>query len=395
MSSEIKYVVIDDNGEFTVVDDVHVDAVHDDRYYSKSETYWLAPVATAVDLPLTGNKHGDTRLILDTRYAYTWIEIETIDADGETIFVGDWHPVVGRYWGEPVDSNVDLPLTGNLDGEIRYVQDVNSMFVWDSTSASWNAVTQPAAMLYWQEPVNTVGDLPLTGNANGDVRLVLDTNDLYRWNGGLTEWQSVTETEDLFWLEPVNTIGDLPATGNTNGEVKLVLSNNELYRWNSTASDWEAITAVADIYWLEPVANSAALPLSGNRDGEVRLTKNDNNMYRWNDTLSSWVAVSTAGGAVSVGYEEQIPDSTEAANDYITLEDSTVTSLLPTSNETPTSLRTANIYVSVYLNGVRLSDGQWSYGYVSGEKRIEFDGTGLDAVNLDTDDEVIVEIIKT
>jgi len=99
--------------------------------------------------------------------------------------------------------------------------------------------------------------------------------------------------------------------------------------------------------------------------------------------------------AVEIGYEEQTPDASEASGDYITLTDASLTNQLPTSSKTATELRTSELYVAVYLNGLRLLDTEWSYGYVSTEKRIEFDGTGSSAVDLDTSDDVIVELVKT
>lgn len=40
----------------------------------------------------------------------------------------------------------------------------------------------------WRQPVMTITDLPSTGNNEGDVRLVLDTNLLYRWDPALEDW---------------------------------------------------------------------------------------------------------------------------------------------------------------------------------------------------------------
>lgn len=35
----------------------------------------------------------------------------------------------------------------------------------------------------WKSPVATLAALPATGNVNGDVRVTLDTSDVYEWNG--------------------------------------------------------------------------------------------------------------------------------------------------------------------------------------------------------------------
>jgi len=98
--------------------------------------------------------------------------------------------------------------------------------------------------------------------------------------------------------------------------------------------------------------------------------------------------------AIKLGYEEQQPSTTEAANDYIVLEDSSVTDLLPAESKTLSELRDMGIFMSVYLNGVLLSQYEVSYGYLSGEKRIEFDGTGAASLSIESDDVIVVKIIK-
>ena len=53
---------------------------------------------------------------------------------------------------------------------------------------SWEQITDKPQLAdsSWRSPVATVIDLPTIGNINEDVRLVLDTNDVYSWNN--TEW---------------------------------------------------------------------------------------------------------------------------------------------------------------------------------------------------------------
>jgi len=133
----MQYVIVDEFGQFTVVDDVHSAEVHDDRYYKKEAICWLPPIQTYDDLPLTGNYHGDSRLILADKNIYVWIETAGYDENGAPIFVGDWLPVIGNYWNEPVASFDDLPLTGNLNGEVRLIEDQNTLFRWNNTETEW------------------------------------------------------------------------------------------------------------------------------------------------------------------------------------------------------------------------------------------------------------------
>lgn len=44
----------------------------------------------------------------------------------------------------------------------------------------------------WRGPVQTVSDLPAGGNREGDVRLVIDTCELYKWSGVEREWQLIS-----------------------------------------------------------------------------------------------------------------------------------------------------------------------------------------------------------
>lgn len=48
----------------------------------------------------------------------------------------------------------------------------------------------------WKAPVPTFADLPLTGNDNGDVRLVIDINVIYSWDAdrAAPTWIRMTDT---------------------------------------------------------------------------------------------------------------------------------------------------------------------------------------------------------
>jgi len=56
-------------------------------------------------------------------------------------------------------------------------------------SAAWPPSGGGSA--YWGDAVNTSGDLPATGAVTGECRLVLDTDDIYEWNG--LSWERITQ----------------------------------------------------------------------------------------------------------------------------------------------------------------------------------------------------------
>jgi len=189
----VKYVIIDEHGKFSIVTSIHGPFFHDDRYYRKDQTYWLSPVETKQDLPLTGNKHGDTRAVLKEQTLYIWVERQQLDTDGQIVYVGDWLPVIGKYWSAPVETFADLPLTGNSDGEIKLVKDESSLYRWDATILAWQAIVQPSDVTFWKPPVPSFSDLPSTGNFDGDVRLVKDNNGVYRWDAAQSKWIDIHE----------------------------------------------------------------------------------------------------------------------------------------------------------------------------------------------------------
>lgn len=44
---------------------------------------------------------------------------------------------------------------------------------------------------YWKEPVSTIGLLPMINNKNGDMRLVMESNKIYRWDEDALNWIEV------------------------------------------------------------------------------------------------------------------------------------------------------------------------------------------------------------
>ena len=400
------------------------------------DLYWKEPVQTYNDLPLTGNFEGDVRLVLELNRPFRWDQN-----------LSQWIKlsVGSEYWKDPVDTYADLPLTGNLDGDIRYVKDLtdstygNKLYRWNSSTSNWVMVQpgthfhddryytkselDPAASIgnnvlddryftesellngalntvhptwadwnaifdwdtghrhkgvagdgpkisfndlidvpdladaHWKAPVATKNLLPSSGNLNGDVRLVLDTNDIYEWNASAGEWILISAGIER-WNLPVNTYNDLPPSGEV-GEIRLVLNEKRLYEW--TGTQWAQVEPGIHIHddryytkadldpsasignnvldsryytqdqidilfdpqaghkhtgqpgdapqidfndlinvptfgyysWREPVETSNELPLTGNLDADTRLVKSENVIYRWNESLAEWQPVTS------------------------------------------------------------------------------------------------------
>jgi len=96
--------------------------------------------------------------------------------------------------------------------------------------------------------------------------------------------------------------------------------------------------------------------------------------------------------SIDIGYGEKDVNSTDVTNDYVvvTIEELPINGV--TFPATPTALRTAGVYASVYLNGLRLSDTEWKYNYAGSVKQITFNGSN--DIVLVSGDKIMVEVNK-
>ena len=69
-------------------------------------------------------------------------------------------------------------------------RDINGSLLDCPSTGSWTEVGGG----HWRAPVSTYAALPGTGNQNGDVRLTLDTDRAFAWNGG--SWQALAVTQN-------------------------------------------------------------------------------------------------------------------------------------------------------------------------------------------------------
>ena len=82
-------------------------------------------------------------------------------------------------------------------------------------SGAWTAVSGG----HWRAPVSTYAALPMSGNQNGDVRLTLDTDRAFAWNGGSWVALAVNQNGNLHVPGDGDFGGDLNVSGEigTNG----------------------------------------------------------------------------------------------------------------------------------------------------------------------------------
>jgi len=460
---------------------------------------WLDPVNSIGDLPSTGNNNGDIRLVLDNNTLYRW-----------NSGLSQWEAISGGgggigYWHSPVPTYGDLPASGNLDGDVRYVKNIadttygNRIYRWNSSTSSWVMVSpgthfhddryytktqlDPSASVgnnvlddrYYTESELLNGTLDVRYYTSAEVNVFFDKDlghihDGTNGQGPKISYNNLTDLPDLteaYWKAPVATESALPASGNSDGDVRLVLNTSDVFRWKSTGSVWLLISAGVE-RWELPVPNFIDLPLSSNTNGDIRLVLSENVLYRWKESVSEWQPVtdvkwqenfnltngqtvinltnsyevgndeilvfyngllqrvtedyaetsSTSITLVQAGelgdyitvignpttgsyqpehsYEENVVDITEATNDEI----ESNSSILPTEQAdtliSPATLRGSNILVDIVIDGVEKYDDEWRYFYDSGntKKLIKFSGTGFGGYDLQENEKIKIKIIK-
>ncbi len=125
--------------------------------------------------------------------------------------------------------------------------------------------------LHWRAPVANFGALP-EGEEEGDVRITLDTGNIYRWHEGSKTWK-LLHAEAGHWKAPVAKVANLPAEGNENGDVRLVLEGAVLYWWKEAGEEWILLDIEATEFWRPPVEKFSELAAKKATDpeGTVRL----------------------------------------------------------------------------------------------------------------------------
>jgi len=190
----------------------------------------------------------------------------------------------------------DLPTPPDVShGDIYFVENPTPGQHWQyfDPPGEWREVADPNGGSIWRDPVNTFSQLPSQLNADGDIRLVLDTSTLYRWEGTSEAWVKISGAAGGGWLSPVDTsddLDDIDTTNISNGAIIFVIENESLYRWSSTSAEWLQIAGSNAANWKGPVNSFEQLPDSSNSEGDIRLVLGENKIYRWFAWDGEWRA---------------------------------------------------------------------------------------------------------
>ena len=218
-----------------------------------------------------------------------------------------------------VDYYTDLAdIIDKSDGDIYKVEKdpANTYWQWSEESQKWNQTSDPDLSNNWKDPINTFAQLPSSLNSDGDIRLVLDTSTLYRWDGSKEIWTKISGSAGNGWLTPVDTTDDLDEieTENiTNGAVVFVISEESLYRWSKTQNGWIRIAGSSAANWKNPVNNFNQLPITGNSEGDIRLVLLENKMYRWYAWDQEWKATKSDA---DISHDELNDEDWEVVDDH-------------------------------------------------------------------------------
>jgi hypothetical protein len=106
------------------------------------------------------------------------------------------------HWRAPVKKVSELYKAPNVEkGDVAFVEEIKE--IWYYTGTEWAAVID--ALRFWKEPVGKAAELPVTGNAIGDVRVDIETEQIYicfNTTGTVAEqWKIFTPTSHAHTME--------------------------------------------------------------------------------------------------------------------------------------------------------------------------------------------------
>lgn len=312
--------------------------VHDSIYYRKTEIdsliQWRPSRQSINDLPpYTENKDGDVILTRDTSTIYRWITEDPNSGQGH------WEPIVESNftWKGPVQEYDDLPPSNNSPGDVRLVLGEELSYWWDGTI--WKELRATVKEhdhddIYvlksensWKTPVINFESLPEDGNENGDIRITLNDNLIYRWTTYNYSWELISYQSS--WREPINLISQLTIQGAKENELIFVRETGKVYYYDSVESIWKpienkdhdhddryyTIDQIEDRFntesghnhngvnsrrisyndllntpyysWQDPVVSKTSLPTTNNQTGDARIALDQRAIYYWDD--NGWV----------------------------------------------------------------------------------------------------------
>lgn len=223
---------------------------------------------------------------------------EWVDPPGEWREVED--PDITADIGNSVITFDDLPIPCTPN-KIRYVIEDEKWYKCDGSN--WVETKDPFTeeLTYWKDPVESFGKLPTLLNSDGDMRVVLDENVIYRWDGNEEKWIASSGSGGAgAWKAPVDTKQDLPQGNNIHGDLRLIVEDGSLQRWDEGKGEWEQIGSFlgggigTSGVWESPVDSFSNLPNPATQFNEIRLVIDEGKIYRWDANNGEWTPVYAA-----------------------------------------------------------------------------------------------------
>lgn len=264
----------------------------------------------------TPERQGDYILVADDTIEF----YDTIPEDSEV----NLHVFLRSFqkqgdWVKGIVSNINELPTDPKNGDVWFVEnpEPGAYYRWEDPPGEWIEIPESEMNdATWKNPVNTFNELPGQFNTNGDIRLVLEENEIYVWDAGIEAWAKISGSSgSSHWKDPVLTMSDLPTEEVENGDVILVIEEEAIYRWSSTLSSWKKISGEGgeQKIWKNPVSRLEDLPEENNEEGDVRLVLKENKMYSWSSFDNQWLAIIAEA---ELGHSELLVEDWETVDDH-------------------------------------------------------------------------------
>jgi len=274
--------------------------------------YWKSPVVFLSDLPTADNSIGDARIVLDERNIYVW-DGSSWQLVSEGTFHAHDHD--DRYYTESEIDSLILTLIAQFNAQLALKADINHhhddrYYTETEIDALFNVYSG-----HDHDGINSkkisyydLDDVPdFSQTHHHDDRYYTQTQ-LQQSGQAQVHWDNITNAPIFGTFKtPVQTIADLPSTGNTVGDIRLVLDDSDIYEWDG--SQWVFVghwDLPSPEFWEAPVNEYINLPLTGNQNGDVRLVLNENTLYRWDSALNTWVDLSCNCEGIIVAENMQV-----------------------------------------------------------------------------------------
>ncbi len=258
-------------------------------------------------------------------------------------------------------------------GVDRVVAAVDGSVKWNLTDTYKFEVNDSAGVGIVSVAANVSGD---TVQVNGNITASGKTHSISATGTGASVTISSEDTATIA------STGALGITGNgvtISGNTASITGGNSLTLVSTTGN----------------ITNTAGGEISLT-DSRTTATLSDATHHVLPESSTSIVGAIAAaynhvGKTVERAYQEVIATSTDVTNDYIV---SNITLLPNTGTLSPSALRalTDSVHAVLYLNGLRLSDTEWSFAYdaTSSERRIMFNGSNN--ITLVTGDIIMIDV---